>query len=151
MDVARISALPRYADLLARHDAPPGSAWGLFGPTDQLGTLNFISKEARIAAARAVQTGEAFSLDLRSDIIAPSLAPTRRPMSHHIFQRNEFHRDEWLDSVYTQYGSQIDGLRHIGHPDYGFIMDTTPSCLNPAQSCLGYTTSQTWASQAEVS
>lgn len=137
MELAKISALPNYAVLLRRSDAPPGSAWGLFGSDDQLGTLNFISKETRLAATRAVQIGEAFSLDLRSDVIAPSLAPTRQPPSHHIFQRNAFHRDEWLDSVYTQYGTQIDGLRHIGHPDYGFYNGYDPQAFEPGTELLG--------------
>ena len=137
MDLVELSALPRYADLLKRTDAPPGSAWGLFGSDDQLGTLNFISKEARISAAREVQLGDAFSLDIRSDTIAPSLAPTRRPLTHHIFQRNEFHRDEWLDSVYTQYGSQIDGLRHIGHPDYGFYNGYDARSFEPGTELIG--------------
>jgi len=137
MNLVEISALPKYAELLTRSDAPPGSTWGLFGPGDQIGTLNLISKDARIAAARAIETGEAFSLDLRSDAIATSLAPTRRPLSHHIFQRNAFHRDEWLDSVFTQYGSQIDGLRHIGHPDYGFYNGYDPAAFEPGTEQLG--------------
>lgn len=132
-----IAALPSYADLLQRRDAPPGSSWGLFGPDDQLGTLNFLTAEATAAAAAELQRGQRFSLDLRSDTIAPSLAPTRQPLQHHIFQRNPFHRDEWLDQVYTQYGSQIDGLRHIGHPDHGFYNGADASQFEPGTELLG--------------
>ncbi len=130
-------ALPSYAELLRRTDAPPGSTWQLFGRDDQIGTLNFLSPDRVAAAAREVRRGQAYSLDLRSDVIAPSLAPTRQPLQHHIFQRNEFHRDEWLDRVYTQYGSQLDGLRHIGHPDYGFYNGNDPALFLPGTEPLG--------------
>jgi len=123
--------------LLARKDAPPGSAWGLFGRDDQIGTLNLLSEEARASAAASVRDGQAFSLDLRSDTIWPSLAPTRKPLTHHIFQRNEFHRDEWLDGLFTQYSSQIDGLRHIGHPDYGFYNGYDPALFQSGTDLLG--------------
>ena len=116
----RLTDLPDYAALQARSDAPPGSSWGLFGADDQVGTLNFLAFNDLRAAAGEVRQGAAFSLDLPSTAISPSLAPTRRPIEHHIFERTPVHRDEWLDRFYTQYGSQIDGLRHIGHPEHGF-------------------------------
>jgi kynurenine formamidase len=121
--------LPSYAELLERTDAPPGSSWGLFGPDDQLGTLNLLSTQALATATAEVRDGAAYRLDLRTDLIAPPLAATRKPPEHHMFARNEFHRDEWLDCFYTQYGSQIDGLRHFGHPDYGFYNGTDPAQL----------------------
>ncbi|HZU62128.1 MAG TPA: cyclase family protein [Novosphingobium sp.] len=132
-----ILAMPSYAQLLARADAPAGSSWGLFGPADQLGTLNFLSRDSVLGGVLAVRSGEAFSLDLRSDAISPSLAPTRQPLEHHIFQRNDFHHDEWIDKLYTQYGSQIDGLRHIGHPDHGFYNGYDPAEFKPGTELLG--------------
>jgi kynurenine formamidase len=130
------TTLPDYTGLLNRHDAPPGSSWGLFGSDDQLGTLNFLElNDIRIAAAE-VQVGQAYSLDLPSSAIFPSLAPTRRPVEHHIFERTPFHRDEWLDRFYTQYGSQIDGLRHIGHPDHGFYNGADPASFVPGSDAL---------------
>jgi len=137
MTPAEIQKLPIYTELLERRDAPPGSSWRLFGFNDQLGTLNFLNRESTLAAVRSVLEGRAFSLDLRSDTIAPSLAPTRRPLHHHIFSRNEFHHDEWLDSLFTQYSSQIDGLRHIGHPEYGFYNGFDPKLFKPGTDLLG--------------
>jgi kynurenine formamidase len=116
----RLTDLPDFATLRGRTDAPPGSSWGLFGADDQVGTLNFLAFNDLRTAAGEVREGTAFSLDLPSNAIKPSLAPTRSPIEHHVFQRTPFHRDEWLDNFYTQYGSQLDGLRHIGHPDHGF-------------------------------
>jgi len=129
-------AWPSYSELLMRGDAPAGSSWGLFGDGDNLGTLNFLSDKARQNARNKIKTGQAYSLDLPSDRIYPSLAPTRQPIEHHIFQRNEFHHDEWLDKFYTQYGSQIDGLRHIGHPDFGFYNGNDPATFKPGTEPL---------------
>ena len=128
--------LPDYAALRARTDAPPGSSWGLFGPGDQLGTLNFLALGDLRAAAGEVRQGAAFSLDLPSTAIGPALARARRPVEQHIFQRTPFHRDEWLDSFYTQYGSQLDGLRHIGHPDHGFYNGADASRFVPGDELL---------------
>jgi kynurenine formamidase len=129
--------LPSYAELLERTDAPPGSTWSLFGADDQLGTLNLLRFNDLAAAAREVRSGTAFSLDLRSDVIAPSLAPTRRPAEQHIFRRTPFHHDEWFDSFYPQYGSQLDGLRHIAHPDHGFYNGADPQRFTPDDDLLG--------------
>ncbi|MBV9206185.1 MAG: cyclase family protein [Actinobacteria bacterium] len=132
----RLTDLPDYAALRARTDAPPGSAWGLFGADDQLGTLNLLALNDLRAAAAEVRAGTAFSLDLPSAAISPPLAPTRHPIEHHIFQRTPFHRDEWLDRFYTQYGSQLDGLRHIGHPEHGFYNGADPRRFTPGDGLL---------------
>lgn len=128
--------LPDYAALRTRTDAPPGSSWGLFGSDDQLGTLNFLAQNDLRTAAGEVREGAAYSLDLPSTAITASLAPTRSPIEHHIFQRTPFHRDEWLDNFYTQYGSQLDGLRHIAHPDYGFYNAADPNLFLPGGELL---------------
>ncbi|MFE5563378.1 cyclase family protein [Amycolatopsis japonica] len=132
----RLTDLPDYGALRSRSDAPPGSSWGLFGPSDQLGTLNFLRLNDLRTAAKEVCDGTAFSLDLPSSAISSSLAPTRRPVEHHIFQRTPFHRDEWLDSFYTQYGSQLDGLRHIGHPEHGFYNGADAARFVPGDETL---------------
>jgi kynurenine formamidase len=129
--------LPSYSELLARTDAPPGSTWSLFGEHDQLGTLNLLRLNSLVDAAAQIRQGTAFSLDLPSNVIAPSLAPTREPAVHHIFQRTPFHHDEWLDRYYTQYSSQLDGLRHIAHPDYGFYNGADPRRFTPDDDLLG--------------
>jgi kynurenine formamidase len=128
--------VPSYAKLRDRTDAPPGSSWGLFGTDDQLGTLNFLAFNDLHAAAGEVRAGQAFSLDLPSTAISTSLAPTRSPVEHHIFQRTPYHRDEWLDRFYTQYGSQVDGLRHIGHPEHGFYNGADASRFLPGEDLL---------------
>lgn len=131
-----LGCLPSYRQLLERRDGPPGSSWGLFGSGDQLGTLNLLRLGDLREAAAEVRAGQAYSLDLRHDAIAPSLAPTRQPLVHTIFQRTPFHRDEWVDRFYPQYGSQVDGLRHIAHPDYGFYNGNDPAAFRPGTDDL---------------
>ncbi|SHK51587.1 Putative cyclase [Pseudonocardia thermophila] len=115
-----IAGIPDHAELSQRTDAPPGSAWGLFGPDDQLGTLNFLTEERTAAAARLIRRGATFNLDYPLNTFVPSLAGTRPATEHHIFSNNPNHRDDWLDSFYLQSTSQVDGLRHIRHPRHGF-------------------------------
>jgi len=109
---------PTYDDLLAAD--PPGSAWAHFGAGDRLGTTNFLTPERVAAAARLVRTGKRFGLDYPVTAFEPYPTGTRRPLEHHVFANNEFHRDDWVDSFYLQSSSQIDALRHIGHPQHGF-------------------------------
>ena len=115
-----ITRVPAYAELLRRTDAPPGSSWHLFGRDDQLGTLNFLTPETAVAAARLVERGTVINLDYPLNTFVPSLAGTRPPTEHHIFSNNPNHRDDWVDSFYLQSTSQVDGLRHIRHPEHGF-------------------------------
>jgi Putative cyclase len=115
-----VVSVPSYAELLARTDAPPGSAWGVFDQHDQLGTLNFLTPDCARDAASLVRTGRVFNLDYSLNAFQPSLTSWRTPPDHHIFSNNPNHRDDWLDSFYLQATSQVDGLRHIRHPLYGF-------------------------------
>lgn len=115
------AGLPTYRELRERTDAPPGSAWDLFAPGDQLGTLNLITAEVTRAATELVREGRVYSLDYPLNTFVPSIAGTRPETAHHIFANNPNHRDDWLDSFYLQSTSQIDGLRHIRHPRHGFF------------------------------
>ncbi|WP_149260212.1 cyclase family protein [Actinomadura sp. K4S16] len=112
--------IPAYRELLEREDAPPGSSWEVFGEHDQLGTLNFIGPDQVRDAVGLVRRGTVFNLDYPLNTFVPPPAGTRPKTVHHIFSNNPNHRDDWLDSFYLQSTSQIDGLRHIRHPRYGF-------------------------------
>lgn len=114
------TALPDYAGLCARTDAPAGSAWGLWGAEDQLGTVNLLTPERIVRAAGMVRTGKRFNLDHPVNAFEPFPSGTRHAAEHHTFANNAFHRDDYLDSFYLQSSSQIDSLRHIGHPEHGF-------------------------------
>lgn len=112
--------VPTYAELLDRSDAPPGSSWGLFGAGNQLGTMNFLTPQRTARAAKLVRTGRTYNLDYPVNGFSPSPVASRGEAVHHIFGTNPNHRDDWLDNFYLQSTSQIDSLRHIRHPRFGF-------------------------------
>jgi hypothetical protein len=50
--------IPRFEDLPLQNGDPPHSAWGLYGKNDELGTLNRLTDERVVAAAKAeIQSG----------------------------------------------------------------------------------------------
>jgi kynurenine formamidase len=126
-----------YRELLEQTDAPPGSAWAVFGAGDQLGMLNNLSNEATVAAASLVRTGEVFTLDYPINTFVPSLSGTRPAAEHHIFANNPNHRDDWLDAFYLQSTTQIDGLRHIRHPEHGFYGGVPDADIVEGSPALG--------------
>ncbi len=129
--------VPTYAELLARTDVPAGSAWGVWGAGDEFGTLNHLTPERVRQAASLVRSGEVVNLDLPLEAFTPALVPSRQPLQHHQFANNPFHRDDYLDRFYTQASSQIDGLRHIGHPEAGFYNGADPTGFTAGNPQLG--------------
>lgn len=115
-----MSDFPTYCQLLDRADAPPGSSWGIFGEEDQRGTLNFIGPDQVRKAASLVKEGKSFNLDHHLAAFNPPLAPHRHAPKHTIYRQSPEHRDDWLDGLFLQATSQVDGLRHFRHPRYGF-------------------------------
>jgi kynurenine formamidase len=105
--------LPAIARTGARH------AWGLFGPNDELGTLNFISAESIRQAAGEVRLGLVVNLNLPLDLPSPSLAQKRRLHEHHVSVGRRG-RDDHLDSFYLQASTQWDGLQHIRYREFGY-------------------------------
>jgi kynurenine formamidase len=116
---------------------PPHSSWEVFGRDDELGTINLLTPERVAAAARLVRTGERFNLDYPVNAFEPYPTGTRPATRHHVFANNEFHRDDWLDSFYLQSTSQLDALRHIGDPRYGFYNGLPAEENTPGSTRLG--------------
>ncbi len=59
---------------------PEGSNWGDFGPDDEIGRLNLITPERRLAAIAEVKEGIAFCLSLPLDLPGGTvLTPLRKP------------------------------------------------------------------------
>ena len=50
-------ARPRFDDLPLSPDHPKGSAWGLYGADDELGTLNLITEDVVKKAAEEIKRG----------------------------------------------------------------------------------------------
>ncbi|WP_285680265.1 cyclase family protein [Actinoplanes sp. NBRC 103695] len=106
--------------------SPPYSSWSFFGADDRRGTINLLTPARVAAAAKLIRTGEQLGLDYAVNAFEPYPTGTRPPTQHHVFANNEFHRDDWLDSFYLQSTSQLDSLRHIGHPAHGFYNGQSP-------------------------
>jgi kynurenine formamidase len=130
-------AFPRYAELLARPGGQRGTAWGLWGPKDQLGTLNHLSPERVLSARDSILTGDVVPLNLALTAFDPPLIAHRGSIEHTVFGLNDFHRDDRVDNFFLQASTQIDGLRHFGHPDRGFYNDVDPASLVAGQPDLG--------------
>lgn len=110
--------IPSFRDLPVKPGAPAGSAWGLFGDDDELGTLNLLTPERVAAAAKLVRKGAVFPLNLRIDRPDPPMYGRGAPRQH--ITAGPVSRDDYLDSFYPQASSQWDGLRHILHLHDGF-------------------------------
>jgi kynurenine formamidase len=119
----RTEDLPSYDQLPVRKDAPPGSAWGVFGDDDQLGCLNLMTPERVAAAAGLVRKGAVFPLNLRIDRPDPPLFGRGAPRHH--LKAGPTSRDDYIDNFWPQASSQWDSLRHMRHPDDGFYNGVT--------------------------
>jgi hypothetical protein len=137
--------LPTYAQLRARTDAPPGSSWGVFGASDEVGALNLLTADKVLAASRLVRKGAVFSLDHPVNAFPPNRM--RPPACHTVLEIAPDWRDDYLDSFYLQQTSQIDGLRHVRHSTYGFYGGAPVERLTAGDPTLGV---NRWADRGVV-
>jgi kynurenine formamidase len=118
-------AVPLFAELPIDPTAPPGSSWGVFGETDELGTLNFIGVEQVRAASELVRSGRVFALNWDVALPEPPFF-MRHPPRHTLFEKFDgVVLDDWLDSFYLQGSTQWDGLRHYSDAAYGWYGGAT--------------------------
>jgi hypothetical protein len=86
---------PLFEELPLREGDPPWSAWGLYGPDDQLGTLNLLTPEVVVEAGREIRTGQRIGLDLPIDYLGkPSHG--RQGLNHKVIWKSprSVHDDE---------------------------------------------------------
>lgn len=114
------TAVPRYADLLCRTDAPTGSSWGVPGPDPERGMAAFADAAQVRAAAACVLEGRTFGLDHLLDAFVPSLSRFRRETGHCLFDPSANQHDDYLEPFYLQSASHVDGLRHRSLDDGRF-------------------------------
>jgi kynurenine formamidase len=139
--------LPSYAELLTRKDGrPPGTAWGVFGDHDELGTVNLLTTARVLAGVREVRRGDVHSLNWRID--QPSPNPWREPPKRtHLSAGNAVGRDDYLAPFYLQFSTQWDGLRHVRLAE-GFYNGVSAEAVDaPDATTLGI---QAWAHHAIV-
>lgn len=108
-------------------------AWGIWGPDDELGTLNHITPATVRASAAQIRRGVRFNLDLPLHLPLSKTLPgahRRRaaPTPTLIVEDSagRLSRDDRLDGFWLQAASQWDGLTHIGDPRHGFYNDVRP-------------------------
>ncbi|MCD2114585.1 cyclase family protein [Rhodococcus rhodochrous] len=127
--------VPAYKDLPLQGSHP--TSWEVFGSDDDRGTTNFLTPERILAATKSIREGRVISLDYPVNAFMPFPTGTREGASHTLFANNRYHRDDYLDSFYLQSTSQIDALKHIGHPEVGFYGGIDPDRLAEDESRLG--------------
>ncbi|KAL5421411.1 hypothetical protein PMIN04_005572 [Paraphaeosphaeria minitans] len=111
-------AYPQFSEIPLHPDHPPHSAWGLWGKDHELGTLNHLTPERVVAAAKEVQTGTRFGLNWALEQMDHT-GGFRETIKHEIFQLEDNMNDDRI-TFNTQTSTQWDGLRHWGFDDGRF-------------------------------
>jgi hypothetical protein len=110
---------------------PPHSNWGEFGPDDQLGRLNLITREKVLQGVAEVKEGITFCLSLPLDYpggnllnprrYPPELRPTQRDgrpnMNYALADKDGHLTDVVCDDavlLHLQYSTQWDSFAHVG-------------------------------------
>ncbi|RDL34696.1 Uncharacterized protein BP5553_07824 [Venustampulla echinocandica] len=107
---ASVSARPAFESLPLMPDHPKSSSWGLWGNSDELGTLNLLTEEVVRKASEEIRTGRVVPLNLPLDCPLRPMNPLRKQCEHRINAKGHANDDE-LD-LNTQSSSHWDGLRH---------------------------------------
>lgn len=128
-----MTGLPDYDDL---PPAPHGgrTAWGLFGPDDQVGLVNLMTAERVVAAAGLVRKGAVFPLNAPVDAFDPAIADARGVPRHRVLHAaGSIVFDDVYDNFYPQGSSQWDSLGHIGYAPDQFYNGATEAEVRSGQ------------------
>ncbi len=114
-----MSATPKFAQLPLVAQTGERHAWDVFGRSDQLGTINFLTPERVKQAATLVRTGQVINLNLPLNFPITLYGGFRSGYRHHI-EVNRGGRDDYVDNFAMQGSSQWDSLRHIRFREFGY-------------------------------
>jgi hypothetical protein len=110
---------------------PPGSNWGEFGPDDQRGRMNYVTREKVLQGIAEVKEGRTFCLSLPLDypggqVLNPRRAPPRlaatsregkqffaMPLDEYNPQMTDVICDDQV-LMALQYSTQLDSFAHVG-------------------------------------
>jgi kynurenine formamidase len=123
--------------------------WGKWGPDDEVGALNYLTRGEALRGAAAVRTGKSFTLAIRlADPAGDPVWPGRRPAQRvNTFDHSHFAagkgpdlpgKAEYADDMivmYLQGKSQYDALGHVWYDDKlynGYPADSTVGSLSRA-------------------
>ncbi|KAG8626470.1 hypothetical protein KVT40_005415 [Elsinoe batatas] len=98
---------------------PKLNAWGLYTPTDELGTLNRLTPTVVLAAAREIQSGHRIGLDWPLDAQADLPFFGRKAFHKEIIHKAPRVVNDDIWTFNTQSSSQWDGLRHFADQKSG--------------------------------
>jgi hypothetical protein len=129
--------LPSYDEL------PPAarggrSAWGLFGPDDQIGMLNTVTPAVTAAAARLVTTGEVFPLDLPLDYFDPPLFGRSAAAIDIKVAADQQGLDEVYNNFNPQSSSQWDSLAHVAYDRDAFFNGASLDDVTKGRNSIGH-------------
>ncbi|KAI9369507.1 hypothetical protein BJX61DRAFT_145916 [Aspergillus egyptiacus] len=112
-------SIPTFDNLTLDPKGPQGNAWGLFGPTNELGMLNLLTPELiRKAAAEEIREGIRISLDLPLNRLShPSFG--RKPFMQELVNKAPRIVNDDVLTFNTQTSTQWDGFRHYGNQTHG--------------------------------
>ncbi|KAL4864186.1 hypothetical protein BDV12DRAFT_16211 [Aspergillus spectabilis] len=111
--------IPAFENLTLDPTGPPGNAWGLFGPNNELGMLNLLTPElVRKTASEEIREGIRISLDLPLNRLShPSFG--RKPFVQELVNKAPRVVNDDVLTFNTQTSSQWDGFRHFGNQTHG--------------------------------
>jgi hypothetical protein len=81
-----IIPFPKFSELPLNLTHPPHSAWGLWGPNDELGTLNHLTPERTVEAAKLITTGTRVGLNWPLEQMDYAGEKFRQVLKHEIFE-----------------------------------------------------------------
>jgi len=100
--------------------------------------VNLLGSDAVLRAASLVRRGATFNLDYELSAFDPPVSPYRRALQHTVMSRHEGQvRDDFVNDLFPQASSQIDGLRHHRHRQYGFYGQVADSAVASGTPTLG--------------
>jgi hypothetical protein len=107
---------PPFNSVPFRKEGPPGNAWSLYGSSDELGSLNLLTPETVIAAAKEITDGVRVCTDwplnsLRTPCFGHS------PLEHIVKHTAPGVGNDNILTFNTQSSSQWDGFRHYAYQD----------------------------------
>jgi len=79
-------SFPKFADLPLESNHPSHSAWGLWGPDDELGTLNHLTPERTVDAAKLITTGTRVGLNWALEQMDYAGDNFRQVLKHEIYE-----------------------------------------------------------------
>jgi kynurenine formamidase len=104
----------------AAEQSAPHTNWGRWGPGDERGALNVVDGAMRLAAARGLRTGEAFTLAYPLDANAPRTPRRNPPWNTTRISRKPQRGTGTIDDVlttHTHVGTHLDALCHYWGPE----------------------------------